>query len=354
MAKKLAFRAIIVYVLFGLAMYLYLFYLANTSIPAQFKGTSGDPATFLTQKDFILSEEFSNIRNLLFFLSTPYKWLFYFIILITGLSLLFEKWAKSISRFHFIQTAVYVFWLSLAAYVVTFPLNYLSYHFSRAYEISTQSFSSWMKDGLIDFWVGLVIMLILVSVLYILMRKFQQRWWLAAWVLLIPFMIFMMFIQPVVIAPLYNDFYPLKDKELEEKILNLADEADIPADHVFEVNMSEKTNALNAYVTGIGSNSRIVLWDTTLERLSDREILFIMAHEMAHYVEKHIYFGMAGYLLLSFIGLWLTAKMMNHYVRKRGKTLKITSVSQLSSLPVIFINHIDAFICIQPVDELGI
>src|SRR5699024_8934028 len=125
---------------------------------------------------------------------------------------------------------------------------------------------------------------------------------------------FMMFIQPVVIAPLYNDFYPLKDKELEEKILNLADEADIPADHVFEVNMSEKTNALNAYVTGIGSNSRIVLWDTTLERLSDREILFIMAHEMAHYVEKHIYFGMAGYLLLSFIGLWLTAKMMNHYV----------------------------------------
>src|SRR5699024_4315141 len=146
--------------------------------------------------------------------------------------LLFEKWAKSISRFHFIQTAVYVFWLSLAAYVVTFPLNYLSYHFSRAYEISTQSFSSWMKDGLIDFWVGLVIMLILVSVLYILMRKFQQRWWLAAWVLLIPFMIFMMFIQPVVIAPLYNDFYPLKDKELEEKILNLADEADIPADHV--------------------------------------------------------------------------------------------------------------------------
>ncbi|KHF27210.1 Peptidase family M48 [Anoxybacillus sp. BCO1] len=55
--------------------------------------------------------------------------------------------------------------------------------------------------------------------------------------------------------------------------------------------MSEKTNALNAYVTGIGSNSRIVLWDTTLERLSEDEILFIMAHEMAHYVMKHMYWG---------------------------------------------------------------
>src|SRR5690606_39597744 len=95
-----------------------------------------------------------------------------------------------------------------------------------------------------------------------------------------------MFVQPVIIDPLYNDFFPLTNKELETKILELASRADIPADHVFEVNMSEKTNALNAYVNGIGSNSRIVLWDTTLERLSEDEILFIMAHEMGHYVMK--------------------------------------------------------------------
>ena len=106
-----------------------------------------------------------------------------------------------------------------------------------------------------------------------------------------PFTIFMMFVQPVLIDPLYNDFYPLKDKALEEQILSLADRANIPAEHVFEVDMSEKTNSLNAYVTGVGSNSRIVLWDTTLEKLTDKEILFVMAHEMAHYVEKHIYIG---------------------------------------------------------------
>ena len=66
-----------------------------------------------------------------------------------------------------------------------------------------------------------------------------------------------MFIQPVVIDPLYNDFYPLTNKELETKILTLAEQANIPANHVYEVNMAEKTNALNAYVTGIGSNSRM-------------------------------------------------------------------------------------------------
>ena len=60
---------------------------------------------------------------------------------------------------------------------------------------------------------------------------------------------------------------------------------------------------LNAYVTGIGSNARIVLWDTTLNQLSDEQILFIMAHEMAHYVEKHIYFGIATSLTIFFSGV---------------------------------------------------
>ena len=64
--------------------------------------------------------------------------------------------------------------------------------------------------------------------------------------------------------------------------------------------MAEKTNALNAYVTGIGSNARIVLWDTTLNQLSEDQILFIMAHEMAHYVEKHIYFGIASLFTIIF------------------------------------------------------
>ena len=143
-----------------------------------------------------------------------------------------------------------------------------------------------------------------------------------------------MFIQPIVIDPLYNDFYPLKDKHLEAEILELASKANIPAEHVFEVNMAEKTNSLNAYVTGIGSNARIVLWDTTLNKLSDQQILFIMAHEMAHYVEKHIYFGIATYLIFSLVGLYFTAKIMNLVVNHLGTVLNITTVQDIRSLPL--------------------
>ena len=119
--------------------------------------------------------------------------------------------------------------------------------------------------------------------------------------------------------------------------MELAEQADIPAEHVFEVDKSEKTNALNAYVTGIGSNSRIVLWDTTLNRLSDDQILFIMAHEIAHYVEKHLYIGISGYLLLSLAGLYIAAKLMGYVVKRWGEPLKITAVNHLSSLPLLLL-----------------
>jgi Zn-dependent protease with chaperone function len=169
------------------------------------------------------------------------------------------------------------------------------------------------------------------------MEKSKKRWWLYSWLLSIPFTIFVMFLQPVVIDPLYNDFHPLKNQKLETKILAMANKAHIPANHVYEVDMAKKTNALNAYVTGIGSNARIVLWDTTLNRLSDKQILFIMAHEMCHYVEKHIYYGIAIYLILSLLGLYLTYRIMNWAVTRWGKELKIPDVKDIRSVPLFFL-----------------
>ncbi|MGD6801531.1 M48 family metallopeptidase [Rossellomorea vietnamensis] len=335
--RKWAFRAVLLYLLLGIFFYVYLYFLADSSLPDVYKGSSADPETFMNGRELMLSEEYSKIKNLLFFLSTPYEWLFYFLILILGVSKAFQRWSQSTSKYKILQTGIYLFWLSLLSNVVIFPFQYTSYRISRDYAISTQTFSEWMKDELTDFWVNYLTMFIIVSVLYWLIRKFPKRWWLAAWALSVPFSIFMMFIQPVLIDPLYNEFTPLKDKVLEEKILDIADRANIPADHVYEVDMSSKTNSLNAYVTGVGSNSRIVLWDTTINKLSEREILFVMAHEMAHYVEKHIYIGIALYLTFSFFGLWIAAKLMNFIVGRHGDKVKVERVSSLSSLPLFLV-----------------
>ncbi len=335
--RKWAGYAVIIYLLYIASMYGYLFFFADTSISGALKGTAADPQTFLNARELVLSEEYSTIRNFIFFINTPLEWLIYFFILLFGISRGLEKWSASISRWKLVQTGIYLLFLMLLTYVVTFPIQYISYTLSRTYNINTQTFNAWMRDEVISFWVNYGLMFIIVAVLYWVMKKSSKRWWLYAWLLSVPFSFFLIFVQPVLIDPLYNDFYPLKNKELESKILAMADQANIPAEHVYEVNKSEETNSLNAYVTGVGSNSRIVLWDTTLNRLQDDEILFIMAHEMDHYVEKHIYIGIAGYLLLTLVGLWLISRLMSWIVRRWGSILKLNAVDRISSLPLFLL-----------------
>jgi len=335
--RKVITWSVGIYAIYVLFIVLYLFYLTDTTIPKEFRGTAADPETFLTPRELMLSEEYSRLKNLIFFLSIPYEWIIYIGILVLGISKTFQEWAKITAKLSGMQTAVYLFWLSALVEALTFPLNFAAYQLSKTYGISTQTFSHWMKDELIDFWVNYILMLAIVIVLYWLIRKYEKRWWFYAWLLSVPFTVFLTFIQPVVIDPLYNDFYPLTNKELEKKILALAEEANIPAEHVFEVNMSEKTNALNAYVTGVGGNSRIVLWDTTLQKLKEEEILFIMAHEMGHYVMKHIYWGVAGYILLTFIGLYITSRLMKWFIRRWHPHLKVKKQGEIASLPLFLL-----------------
>lgn len=334
--KKISIIALLLFGVYVFCMYSYI--MSNSSvIPQALQGTAADPMMFMSGRELYLSEEYSRIRNFLFFIATPLEWLLYFFILVMGVSRYFEKVATAQSQWRFVQNAGYLFFLSGFLYIILLPFNYYRYSLSKSYGISTQTLSSWLRDGLVDFAVSFVTMFIIITVLYWLIRKSAKRWWLYAWLLTIPMTLFATFIQPVVIAPLYNDFYPLQDKELEAKILAFAGQAHIPATHVYEVNMAEKTNAINAYVTGIGSNARIVLWDTTLSRLSEDEVLFIMAHEMGHYVEKHVYGGIASYLALALVGFWLTAKGMSWLIARYGRLLHIDKVSDIRSFPLFLL-----------------
>lgn len=335
--KKAVWGSVVAYMLFSVIMCLYIFQWADTSIPSAYKGTAADPATFMSDQQLLLSEDFSKVRNVLYFLTTPYEWLLLFILVGLGLSAKIQEWSQVTVRIRVFQVTIYLFWMTLFTTVLTFPFKLYGYNLSKEYGISVQPFQGWMKDYMLDFWINFLLTAIIVIVLYGLMRKSEKRWWLYAWFLSIPFTLFLSFVQPVYIDPLYNDFYPLKDKELEEQILTLADEAGIPAEHVFEVNMSEKTNAMNAYVNGIGDHSRIVLWDTTLNKLEDREVLFIMAHEMGHYVKKHVFLGIISYMAVSLAGLYVIYRLMNLIIGRWGHRMGMKHASDLSTIPLFFL-----------------
>jgi STE24 endopeptidase len=339
------------FALYGALMWYYLFQGADSALPVNLKGSAADPAMFMTERELELSTDFSRIKDFLYFISVPLEWLIYLFVLGFGLSKWFRKASSGVTKFSIVHTAVYVLLLSFSSWVLTFPLRYYSFTVSKSYNISVQSFHSWMRDGLVDFWISWVLTTLMVAVMYWLIKKYEKRWWIFAWLLSIPFTVFLYFIQPVVIDPLYNKFYPLQDEALKEKILNIADRADIPAENVYEVNMSKKTNALNAYVNGIGSNLRIVLWDTTLNKLSDNQVLFVMAHEIGHYVMNHLYWNLISSIVLSFLGLWIGNIIYRKWIEKYGKTWGIKGVGDLAALPALLLIFSLLSFAVSPVEN---
>ena len=136
-------------------------------------------------------------------------------------------------------------------------------------------------------------------------------------------MFFVMLVEPIWVAPLFNHFGPMNDKQLEAQILALADEAGIEGGRVFEVNKSVDTKAVNAYVTGLGSSKRIVLWDTLLAKLDARQVRVVMAHEMGHYVLDHVMQGLLAGFCGILVALYVVYRAANFLLRR----IRIASVS---------------------------
>jgi STE24 endopeptidase len=148
-----------------------------------------------------------------------------------------------------------------------------------------------------------------------------------------------MFLSPVVISPMFNRFEPLAAKQPAlvseiEKVVARGGLA-IPRDRMFEMNASEKQTSINAYVTGIGASKRVVVWDTTIQKLTTPQILFVFGHEMGHYVLGHIWSGIAMACLGSLVFLFLAYHAMHWALGRWGARWQIRGLDDWASLPVL-------------------
>lgn len=329
-------RYILLFICYGIAVAAYVWYTSPHNVPEIYEGSAADPTTFFTSNGIRNSETLNAMRNWIFFMSGPWEWLIYLILLSTGLA---RSWRENLERFKlpiYIRFPAYVLLIHTVSFILYFPLRVIGHNLSKAYGITTQSALSWLRDKLIAFGISYLTLLAVSAVAFWLISR-GGRWWLKLWLISIPFTVFMMYVQPVVIDPIYNKYERLSDPQLEQQILELAAKADIPAHRVYEVDMSEKTNAMNAYVNGLGSSLRIVLWDTTLQRLNEKEVMLIMAHEMAHYVKHHLEWSAFGTVVSSFILLAVGSWAYRGVIRKRGSAWGIRSSYDMTALPLILL-----------------
>ena len=143
-----------------------------------------------------------------------------------------------------------------------------------------------------------------------LMERAGQFWWVWAWLLWLAVMFTMTWAYPAFIAPLFNKFSPLKDEVLKTRIEDLLTRCGFKSQGVFVVDNSRRSSHGNAYFTGIGSNKRIVFFDTLLERLAHQEVEAVLAHELGHFSLKHVRKRLLTSIATTFAALavlgWLT------------------------------------------------
>ena len=285
---------------------------------------------------------YSHTQYVLYFSGVALVLLIYFLLWRAGIAVTFRNWARRISPRHFVQCLIFAPLFFLTVRLLLFPfVYYADFVVDHKFGLMTQGFGSWMADWGKALTLSIVAGTVMVWIFYWVVRRAPRRWWFYFWAVTIPITLFVIFIDPFVVEPLFYKFTPLDATRpaLVTRIEEMLHHAglEIPRRRILEMNASSKTNMLNAYVSGLGASKRVVVWDTTLKKMTDDETLLVLGHETGHYVLNHIVkeFVLIELVVLALIalGFVVVRKLIGRYGGRTG----VEGEGDLASLPVMLL-----------------
>jgi len=179
--------------------------------------------------------------------------------------------------------------LALASGLVGIPFDlYRVFGIEKRYGFSTITLRLWVTDLLKSLGVSTILMGVLGGAFLLLIHYAKESWWIWSWLFFAAFQLLMLWLYPVVIAPLFNRYEPIRDSDLKEAVMDLTDRAGLEVSGIYQVDEGKRSRHTNAYFTGLGKTRRIVLYDTLLASSTREEILAVLAHEIGHWKKRHI------------------------------------------------------------------
>lgn len=253
----------------------------------------------------------------------------------------YSAWAEKASSNRFLQSAIFSPLILLTIAILESPGDIGQHWVSRKFGLSIQGWGSWAWDWAKSQIIAVIIGIILIWILFSVIRKSSRRWWLWFWIASLPLTVLGVFIQPLVIDPLFHKFAPLEEKDpaLTASLEQMVERAgeNIPPRRMFWMGASEKSTELNAYVTGIGASKRMVVWDTTISKMNTPQIVFVAGHETGHYVLYHIPKEVALDSAV-FLGLFYLGYLSIGWVLARwGASWEIHGVGDWAALPALLL-----------------
>jgi STE24 endopeptidase len=282
------------------------------------------------------AREYSRIKRRMWLVETAFSLVYTSSWLVFGCAISLRKWLAGFTSNEWLLVPLFVLIVMGISAVIELPLSYYTgFILPHRFDQSNETLKDWINDLLKGLAISLPLGLLLVELLYLALRASGPLWWLWAAGGLLVFQVLMVNLAPVLIMPIFNKYVPLGDEhaELADRLLKLAEKANTKVAGVFKFDMSRRSKAANAALTGMGSTRRIVLGDTLINEFSPDEIETVLAHELGHQVHNDIPYLIGFGTLTTALGLYLASLFMNWAVGYFG----FSSVADPAAFPALML-----------------
>lgn len=225
---------------------------------------------------------------------------------------------------------------AVISFLLDLPLTlYQTFVLEQRFGFNKTTWRVWLSDTLKSALLAAVIGVPLLTLVLYLMQVAGPAWWLWAWGALTVFSVFMMWIAPTVIMPLFNKFTPLQDEALKARVAALMQRCGFKASEFFVMDGSKRSAHSNAFFIGFGRTKRVVFFDTLLAQISHDEMEAVLAHELGHAHHQHIIKRMLMQFVMFFIGFALLGWLMQQIWFYIGLGVKPLMPSQNNGLALL-------------------
>jgi len=280
------------------------------------------------------AKEYAHLRRRLMVLDLGLAAVYAVLWLAAGWSGALRDYLYRLTNSEWLVVAGFVLVFSGIYFVIDLPLGYYSgFVLPHRFELSNQTPKDWVIDQVKGVAVGGILGLVVIEIVYSVLRISPDLWWLWAGLILMLFNVILANLAPVLLMPLFYKFVPLDEEhnDLMTRLMKLADKAGTGVRGIYKFDMSRRTKAANAAVTGLGNTRRILLGDTLINEFSDDEIETVLAHELAHQVYRDIPYGILVESVITLGGLYLAALVLEWSVVALG----FNSISDVAAMPLL-------------------
>jgi len=297
---------------------------ASEKLPSEFEGFYDAEKYKISQEYLKENVNFSLIKDTIFTIGTV-------IFILAGGFNFVDTIARGFGKGPILTGLIFTGIITFAAQILSIPFSaYHTFHLEAKYGFNKTTVKTFILDIIKAFILTAIIGAAILSVIFWFFGVAGKPAWIYCWIVVTIFQLFLLFIAPVVIMPLFNKFIPLEDGELKSAIENYAKEEKFTLQGVFKMDASKRSTKSNAFFTGFGKFRRIALFDTLISKHTTDELVSVLAHEIGHYKKKHFIKGM----MLSIITTGIMLFVLSFFINNRGlfDAFKMQDLSIYASL----------------------